>query len=268
MKKFIVLLALVGIVMGCDNDNDSEVKPTTVKLDYYEEMFDIPDLDFQPQLRTTYDYNFAGMLEGYTFYGYDPDTNTMLEQRHFEFSYADGNVDKIEGFLVNNTAPYISYTYQYDGNSVVSRIIENNYAAGVNSEATFSYPEANVVHVAYQYSNGGSFQYEMTFEGDNVRNDKTTRGAQLCSDGKYTYDQHPNPFRTLGYTDYTLINVSTNNKLTEDVNYVACAFPNLKAESYEYIYNSDGYPIEVVTKYKPHDGITPKSTKKFYYKLM
>ena len=268
MKKFVVLLSLVGLLVGCDDDAANEVVPTAVKLDYYEETFDITGLDFQPQSRTIYDYSNDGRLKGYTFYGYDPGANALLEQRHFEFSYVDGKVNEIEGFLVNKTTPYIKYTYQYDASLLVSKIIENNYGAGVNSQATFSYPSANIVRVAYEFSNGGSFQYEMTFQGDNVRNDKTTRGTQLCSDGEYTYDQHPNPFMTLGYVDYLLINVSTNNKITEEVNYVACAFPNLKPKSYEYIYNSDGYPVEAVTKYVPHDDITPKSTRKYYYKVM
>ena len=268
MKKFVVLLAVTALVISCDEENDPDVKPTTVKLDYYEEAFDIPGLDFQPQLETTYMYDNDGRLTGYTFFGYDPDADAMLEQRHFEFSYVDGRVNEIEGFLVDATTPYIRYTYQYGYNSMIEKITENNYAAGINSYAVFSYPSADIIRVAYQFSNGGSFEYEMTLDNDNVLKDRTTRGSQLCSNGEYTYDEHPNPFKTLGYVDYMLINVSANNKVTEDVDYVGCAFPNLKPESYEYTYNNDGYPMEVVTKYVPHDGVTPKSTRKFYYKTM
>jgi hypothetical protein len=265
MKNLLILLILFTVAFGCD---DNDVNPKTIKLDYYEETFDIPDLDFEPQHKTTYEYDNEGRLSVYTFYGFDPTANALLEQRHFEFSYENNNVATIEGFHVGKTTAYIKYTYEYDANAAVTKIVENNYGAGINSEAIFSYPSANVIRVAYTFSNGGSFEYEMNLEGNNILTDKTTRGSQLCSDGEYTYDEHPNPFKTLGYLDYMLMNVSVNNKLTENVDYVGCAFPNLKPESYEYEYNSDGYPTKVVTKYVPYDGITPTSTRKFYYKLL
>ena len=52
MKNLIFLLPLIGVVFGCDDD---EITPTTVKLDYYEESFNTPDMEFQPQLKTTYE---------------------------------------------------------------------------------------------------------------------------------------------------------------------------------------------------------------------
>jgi len=250
------------MMIGCHED---EANPKVITLDYYEEMFDIPDLGFQPQNKTVYDYDFAGRLRRSTFFSFDLDAETMVEQRHFVFSYVGGKVDKIEGFLTNSTSPYIEYAYQYQ-DARVTKITENNYSAGVNSVATFSYPSANVIRVAYEFSNGGSFDYEMFVEGNNILKDKTTRGAQLCSDGEYTYDKHPNPFNTLGYVDYLLSNVPVNNKLTENVSYVACAFPNLKPETYEYVYNSEGYPTEVTTTYVSDDDVAPKSTRKFFYK--
>ena len=263
MKLPIFLLVLVCLILGCKED---DITPKEVTLDYYEETYEIPDLEFQPQNKTEYDYDLAGRLTRSTFFSFDPNLEAMVEQRHFVFSYITGKVDKIEGFLANSTSPYVEYSYQYN-DSRVSKITENNHSAGVNSEATFSYPSANIINVFYQFSNGGSFNYEMIVDGNNVLKDKTTRGAQLCSDGEYTYDQHPNPFNALGYVDYLLTNVSVNNKLTESVNYVGCAFPNLKPESYEYVYNSDGYPTEVTTKYAAIDNVAPTSTKRFFYRL-
>lgn len=262
MKLHVVLLFLVSLTFGCKED---DVTPNVVTLDYYEETFDIPDLDFHPQSKTVYDYDFAGKLIRSTFFSFDPNVESLVEQRYYLFSYVNGKVDKIEGFLTNSTSPYLEYSYQY-ADSRVTKITESNHSADIDSEATFSYPSANVVSVAYQFSNGGSFNYEMTIEGNNIHKDKTTRGAQICSNGEYTYDQHPNPFNTLGYVDYTLTNVSVNNKLTENVSYIGCAFPNLKPESYEYEYNTDGYPTEVVTSYAAVDGIVPKSTRRFFYK--
>lgn len=262
MKLPAILLVLISFMIGC---NEDEIHQAKVVLDYYEETFEIDDLGFQPQNKTLYHYSLFGQLQGYTFFSFDPGTEAMVEQRHFVFTYKNGNVDVIEGFLTNSTSPYIKYSYEYDGSNI-KKIKETNYAAGINSEATFSYPSANSIAASYQFSNGGSFEYEVTLNGDNIVSDKTTKGAQLCSNGVYTYDEHHNPFNALGYVDYFLTNVSANNKLTEAVEYVGCAFPSLKPESYEYEYNSDGYPTEMITRYASPNEIKPRSIKKFFYK--
>ncbi len=103
---------------------------------------------------------------------------------------------------------------------------------------------------SYTFSNGGSFEYEFNMSGGNVVTDKTTRGSQLCSDGQYTYDDGINPFKNLGYTDYLLTNLSANNKLSENTNYINCSFPSFIPESYSYEYDDRGYPTLITTFYK------------------
>src|SRR5690606_19304582 len=118
-----------------------------------------------------------------------------------------------------------SYSYEYMPDSRVSKIKEINTAAGINSEATFDYQADDIIKVAYHFSNGNGYQYEFNYSDRNILTDKTTRGAQHCSDGHYSYDNYKSPFQTLGYVDFLLFNLSVNNKVTESVNYVGCAFP-------------------------------------------
>jgi hypothetical protein len=264
VKKLLTLLIFIGFI--CVSCEDDEVKaPTDLKLHYYTESFEIPGFEFDPQNAVFYEYDNSGKLKNYTFFGFDPSSDKLEEQRSFEFSYLNGTVDKIEGFLVNSSTPYISYSYQYQPDSRVSKITEQNTAAGINSEANFSYQANGIVKVAYQFSNGGSFEYEFHDSNQNIVTDKTTRGAQLCSDGLYSYDENKSPFRTLGYLDYLLLNWSANNRLTENVNYVGCAFPSLIPISFEYEYNADGFPTVAITKYKS-GGAIKQSRKQFFYK--
>lgn len=262
MKSSIFRLVLAGMILGSCHNESIAPKPQALKLDYYIESFDIQGLGFQPQLKVQYKYNISGKLEGYTVFSYNPNSSMMEEQRSFVFSYDDQRVNKIEGFFVNTSTPYIAYTYQYLPDTRVSKITENNYSAQLFSEANFSY-NADSVQVTYTFSNGGSFEYYFTYTSENVLADKTTRGSELCSDGTYSYDQHINPFKDLGYVDYLLTNLSVNNKLTENVNYVSCAFPSLVPQSYTYEYNSSGYPTVATTFYKSGSA---KSQKKFFYK--
>ena len=160
-------------------------------------------------------------------------------------------VSKINGYLPDVPNPYLEQTYEYFPDGRVSKIKETNGSTGLNSEANFVYDDAHQsTKVFYTFSNGGSFEYEFNMSGGNVVTDKTTRGSQLCSDGQYTYDDGINPFKDLGYTDYLLTNLSANNKLSENTNYVNCAFPSFIPESYSYEYDDRGYPTLITTFYK------------------
>ncbi len=189
------------VLTSCEDDDETIGKSET-RLNYYTESFKIDGFDYDPQYTVMYHYGESGVLEKYTFYSYHPTSKELKEERTFKFDYLDGRVNQIEGILVNKTTPYISYSYEYLEDSKVSKIKEINTAAGVNSEATFDYQPEDIIKVSYNYSNGNSFQYEFHYGGDNILTDKTTRGAQLCSNGSYSYDNHKSPFQTLGYVDY------------------------------------------------------------------
>jgi hypothetical protein len=231
------------------------------KLKYYTESYELPGLDFQPQLKVEYEYNLSGKLSRYTVSGYNPESEQFEEQHYFVFSHDDNlHVSKIEEFLPGDDSPYVEYTYSYLPNGTITGITKSNYATGINSELNFSYDLGNKkIKAAYTFSNGGAFEYEFLYN-KNILSDRTTRDAQLCSDGEYSYDKGINPFKHLGYVDYTLINFSYNNKLAENVNYVACGFPSLIPQSFSHEYDSKGYPIVSTTFYN-----SGKSKKEFYY---
>jgi hypothetical protein len=263
MKIFIFLLALLAM-LTFSTCEEERVVTTDNGLKYYIESFDLSGLGFEAQLKVTYEYNQDGRLEKYAVLSYNTDTHTMNELRYFVFAYSNQNVEHIKGYLSGASEPYVEYAYQYLPDSRIQNITENNYSAGINSTATFAYAENNSVKVAYVFSNGGFFEYEFDFATGNILADKTTRGSQLCSTGQYTYDHFRNPFHDLGYVDYLLTGLSVNNKLTEDVEYVACSFPSLIPESYTYEYNDKGYPITVTTLYRS-DGSAARSKKEFFY---
>lgn len=260
MKKSIYAFLIGLLILGCDSEEVSRSSGT--KLDYYIESYNLSGLEFTPQLKVVYQYD-GDKLRRYTFFGYNPDSKSFEKQRYFDFSYNNDQVTKIKGYLTGANKHYIEYSYQYFPDSRVQKITENNLAGGISSEANFSYNDANeTILVAYSFSNGGSFEYEVTYNNENIVSDKTTRGGELCNDGIYTYDTNKNPFKDLGYIDYFMSNLSSNNKLSEDINYVACGFPSLVPVSYSYEYNDKGYPTKATTLYS--SGST--SEKQFFYK--
>jgi hypothetical protein len=262
MKQFIVLSLLAVWILGCEERE--EKANVDKKLDYYVESFDVPGLGFVPQAKVDYDYDLSGKLVKYTVYSYDPNRKALVEQRYCEFSYVNGRVDEIKGSLATTNEVSEVYRYQYLPDARVSKIIEDNRLAQVTSEADFTYA-GDTIRVSFSYSNGASFEYRFLYTNKNISWDVTTQGSGLCSSGQYTYDQSKNPFNSLGYVDYRLFNLSTNNKLTENVDYVGCSFPAIKPVSYSYVYDNHGYPIESITTYKS-TGPIAKSQKKYFYR--
>lgn len=264
-KHISIQILLASILFAACQDDELPVVTAEKRLDYYIESYEVDGLGFDPQAKITYEYNNNGRVSKYTVASFNPDAGSLEDLRYFVFLYQNGKVAKILGYLPRKAIPYVEYSYVYLADGNVSKITEKNSGTGINSEANFSYNLGDKsIKVAYTFSNGAGFEYEFFNGSGNIVSDRTTRGSQHCSDGQYTYDQNVNPFNKLGYVDYLLTNVSVNNKLTESVNYVACAFPSLVPESYVYEYDEVGFPRVITTHYKS-GGSVAKSRKELFY---
>lgn len=203
----------------------------------------------EPNSKVEYQYNGA-RVSGIKNYLWVTESNTFVVQTTSEFLYQGNVLQKIITRDANDVNNYFedNYTYDTDGNVVH---IQHKPATGVTTDVDLTYAAGGrSVKAAYKFSNGGAFDYEVVKESGNVTSDKTTRFSELCSTASYTYDKNVNPLAHLGYVDYLFRNYSIGNRLTEDANYVGCAFPSLVAESYSYVYDADGYPLKQETTYK------------------
>jgi len=215
------------------------------------------------QSRTEYEYNDAGKVTRMTvFSDYTTNETAQIPTTYKVFTYGgNGKISKISGYLSSNNTALSEDTYEYGVDGTLLRITESY--GGVTGTMSLSFDSTNVQGKAsYQYSNGGGFDYAFEYYLKNIVDDKTTKGSELCNQGVYSHDRNINPFKHLGYVSYVLDNFNVNNKLTEDVNYLACAFPSLIPESYEYKYDDLGYPTEKITHYR---GQTKVTATKYYY---
>lgn len=179
---------------------------------------------------------------------YDKNSQSFLPARKYFLEHENDRVIKITGFQVSTDQLFIETTYEYFPNGNVQRILEVNSGSGITTEADFTYDYSTQhVTVSYAHSNGQSFTYKIGLNWKNITWDQTVKGATVCSEGSYTFDKGINPYRHLGYTDILMGNLSINNKLTEETDYIACAFPDLTVKSYEYTYGDAGLPISKTT---------------------
>jgi hypothetical protein len=192
-----------------------------------------------------------GRIHAIKNYTWNTDEKKFVDESHSEFFYEGKSLKKIVAYLAGQSQPYSEDNYTYDELGYATHIQHKGFGIGITTEVDLAHLYGDrVVKATYRNTNGTGFEYEFVNQYGNMKSDKTTRGSELCSEGTYTTDKNINPLKHLGYTDYLLRNYSIGNRLTESVNYVACAFPAAIPESYSYVYDVDGYPVRATTNYR------------------
>lgn len=204
--------------------------------------------------KEVYNYHDDGRVDTRSRYIYDSQNQVFILERTTKFIGEKPAPDVIneydaDGDLIRET----SYTYGLDEAAV--RIVDNNINAGVTGTMLLSYDNDGKRTASYSFSNGGSFAYEFVYSYKNIVSDKTTRGSTLCNEGHYLYDHGINPFRQIGYLDFTLNNLSANNKVEESIDYLACSQPGVVPSHYTYEYNEGGYPTVKTTHFAGTDKV-------------
>lgn len=204
----------------------------------------------EPVSKVSYEYQ-NGRVSKIHYYTWSKIEKAFVDESRSEFTYEGDKVKKIVTYLAGQEDQYAEDNYTYDAEGYVSHIQHKGVAAGITTDVDFQHLYGDrLVKASYSLSNGTGFEYEFVNQNGSQKSDKTTRGSQLCSEGTYTSDKNINPLKHLGYTDYLLRNYSISNRLTESVNYVGCSFPSFIPESYEYVYDGDGYPLRATTNYR------------------
>jgi hypothetical protein len=200
-----------------------------------------------PAMKDTYEWadHRLTKIRGFE---YNAESQSFTEMRHFDAAYSNNKITSLTGYLTGNTNPYIVTSYTYLPNGNLSQIKEVNSGAGISNTVDLTYSSGKVM-ATFTAHNGNSFEYEFVYQLKNIVSDKTTKGGTTCNIGSYDFDKNINPFRHLGYMDLLLTYFSINNKISDDVVYSACSFPEIVIESYEHEYNDHGYPVKTTLHY-------------------
>jgi len=201
---------------------------------------------YEPETKTSYSYD-GDHIASIQYETYNPQSLQFEPTSKDDFTYEGSLVSKIKTTL--NGQPYADYQYEY---GIENKIMETlHFDNDLVWTVTFTKNyDSSRVSVNYSLSNGNSFSYAFDVRYKNIVTDKTVQAGQTCNQGNYTYDKNINPFRHLGYIDFNLQNWSAGNRLTEQVDYLACGFPALIPLFYYYTYDQRGYPVRKITKYK------------------
>ena len=210
-----------------------------------------------PETKAEYQYFSDGRVNQILHYAKHADLTTYLASKE-EFEYQNNRVSKVK--VTDEGNSQISVTdFRYNSLGKVSWMEE--LKGTIKTTANVSYMDNDggtdiskdhQVNIAYTYSD---HYYTMNFNkivhGGVVISDVAATSHGNLETGLYGYEFGINPYIMLGVPDLNFSNYSKHNVLEQWKTYVN-AFPIVYPYSFNYTYNSNGYPTELLTKYKTY----------------
>ena len=127
---------------------------------------------------------------------------------------------------------------------------QKSYDVETYAAVEHHFPEgAAEITVDYLYNNGNAMEYKMKIRGGNKVEDQAISSTGGGEAGTYKYDFNINPFAHMNMPNIFLSNLSKNNLIEQQKNYSG-NIPSAEPYKFEYTYDADGYPVELVKHFK------------------
>ena len=224
---------------------------------------------YKADSKNTYLYNGDGSISQIQYQRKKADGTPYLDATD-RFEYTGNRLDNITRFKPDGeTGAIIQFIeFYYDNQGRVNRMREVNDAGETNATVeyhTINGHEEAILHYSYPGKTFTMNYYKIYEKGNLVRGNSVTT-HQNSEQSMYGYDSNINPYHQMGWPDIFLSRQSKNNVTYEQTTYQG-AYPINVPYSFNYAYDADGYPKEVVKQFRTYltgqHAYTAKTT--FYY---
>ena len=220
---------------------------------------------YQSVSKNEYQYDSYGRLTQILHYLRRAD-NTPYVSLTDKFSYnAAGKAEKIKRYDENNTL-IGENNFAYDGQGKVTSVSQNENGVYTNGQVQYSGTASGKYDITIRYTSTTAINttYIMNFADGNKVQDAASTTSSSNESGKYQYDLNINPYAHMNWPDLFLSNQSRNNLKAQERHF-AGATPTAIPYGFDYTYDQDGYPKEVVkTYFSYYGGIYMYTTKTVY----
>lgn len=213
-----------------------------------------------PQTRKEYTYNALGLPTRITYLSKTANGANVVDGAEEISYYANNKVREIH-YNVNGTSKVTYFWYKTDGK--LERMKETNSEGEIIATVGYAGQRGSTgitnnyqISAAYEYSYRYYKQYataEMVGGNAASYNNHTSHGDN--EETISTYDFGINPYAHLGIPDFWMNNASRHNKIDKWSQY-NINVPKYDAYKFSYIYNADGFPKEMITKYRVSNTAT------------
>lgn len=209
---------------------------------------------YKAESKNYYMYNERQQLHRIESYLKRPQTGQPFLATVDMLEYQNGKVSLIKRFDENSVQTG-NTSFSYDAAGRIRTVKELN--AGVETTAEASYietPGEGITEVGVNYSYSHT-SLRMTHIQQFIRGN-TASSQTSTSNGSYEafinmHDAQINPYAHMGWPNLFFSNLSKNNLINQSATFSG-NYPVVIAYSYEYKYDREGYPTELVKKYRTY----------------
>lgn len=211
---------------------------------------------YKADSKTNYIYDEKGQLSKIEYMQKRVTDGSPFVAKSETFAYSNGKLEAINAYDENNLFTGATI-FSYNAAGKVSSINEEILNGG-KTEAAVTYHGVNAegiseISMHYSYSHSSLtmnyFQRWNTAGNCFSENSQTSNGNNETAE--YRYDNNINPYAHMNRPDLFLSNTSKNNVVWQQRAYYG-SYPTNVVYSFEYKYDSEGYPIELIRRYKSY----------------
>ncbi|HEY0066011.1 MAG TPA: hypothetical protein VGB46_01570 [Flavisolibacter sp.] len=216
-----------------------------------EERFLFAAGNWQADAKTVYSYNGNGDVSKVDYYQKRPQHSDLKLYYTDRFVYSGSRVDKIRRF--DHTGLEVGFTeFIYDETGKIVNMHQKSYDQETYAGVEYGVDaQHSLITIDYLYGNGHALEYKMKFRGGNKVEDNAMSSTGAGEGGTYGYDFNINPFAHMNMPNIYLSNLSKNNLVQQQKGYSG-SIPSGEPYQFEYSYDGQGYPTELVKRYKAY----------------
>jgi hypothetical protein len=199
--------------------------------------------------KTDYFYEAAGKLSRVDYWLKKKDNSSYLAMVD-EFEYNNGRVTRIVRTNKEDRSVMTTTSFSYDNSGKVTSIAQNDNGVQTNASIEYFYYGRTEVKIHYTYpGQSNDMDYHMSFRGGNMIESSAATANHNTELGRYDYDFGINPYVHVDWPNLFLSNSNKNNVTTQYKEYHG-SYPTADPYSFNYTYDADGYPTQVVKHFK------------------
>ena len=206
---------------------------------------------YRPDRKTIYTYNTNGGIQRIDYYEKRPQHSDLKRYQSDVFVYSGNRVIKINRLNESDSQTgFTAFTYTPQGK--VTNIHQKSYDQETGAAVEYTYAGATTdIEISYLFNNGNSMVYFMKIKRGNKVEDAATTSLNKSESGVYGYDFNINPFAHMNMPNLFLSNISKNNMVSHQKSYLG-SIPSAEPYKFEYTYDAEGYPTELIKSYKSY----------------
>jgi hypothetical protein len=205
--------------------------------------------NYVPESLIKYQYLSNGNLNQIEHYEKNGNGTAFLSMKEVFTYNTTGKVEKISCYDESNALTQTT-SFHYDVQGKIINMTERSLNSEINAAVTYStQQQSQGIHIQYQYNSGLVMNQTLVLLRGNIIASNAHTSNMTGETGTYDFDVNINPYAHMNYPDILFSNFSRNNMTVHRKSYMG-HYPVTDPYQFQYAYDADGYPTEVIKSFR------------------